>query len=57
MPMPPKEQDDKAVKTSCTLYPDELKALAAKARERRISRSQLLREIVQEWIRKEEEKK
>lgn len=57
MPMPTKPQDEKAVKTSCVLYPDELKVLTDKAKERRISRSQLLREIVSGWIREEEKGK
>lgn len=54
MPMPPKPEEEKGIKVSCVLYQEELKSLTARAKERRISRSQLLREIVQEWIRREE---
>ena len=53
MPMPPKPEEEKGIKVSCILYQDELKFLTARAKERRISRSQLLRELLSDWIEKE----
>ena len=50
MVMPTKADEDKAVKVSVTLYPEELAALAAEAKTRRLSRSTVLRMIVQDWI-------
>lgn len=50
MVMPTKADEDKAVKVSVTLYPEELAALAAEAKNRRLSRSTVLRMIVQDWI-------
>lgn len=51
MVMPTKAAEDKAVKVSVTLYPEELAALAAEAKNRRLSRSTVLRMIVQDWIK------
>lgn len=50
MVMPTKADEDKAVKVSVTLYPEELAALAKEAKTRRLSRSTVLRMIVQDWI-------
>ena len=51
MVMPTKADEDKAVKVSVTLYPEELAALAEEAKQRRLSRSTVLRMIVQDWIK------
>ena len=51
MVMPTKADEDKAVKVSVTLYPEELAALAKEAKTRRLSRSTVLRMIVQDWIK------
>lgn len=51
MVMPVKSPEDKAVKVSVTLYPEELAALAKEAKTRRLSRSTVLRMIVQDWIK------
>ena len=51
MVMPTKAGEDKAVKVSVTLYPEELAALAKEAKTRRLSRSTVLRMIVQDWIK------
>ncbi len=51
MVMPTKADEDKAVKVSVTLYPEELAALAEEAKTRRLSRSTVLRMIVQDWIK------
>lgn len=52
MVMPAKPDEERATPVSLTLYPDELRELMKAVRERRISRSQLLREIVREWLQK-----
>ncbi len=51
MVMPVKSPEDKAIKVSVTLYPEELAALAEEAKQRRLSRSTVLRMIVQDWIK------
>ena len=51
MVMPVKSPEDKAIKVSVTLYPEELAALAKEAKTRRLSRSTVLRMIVQDWIK------
>lgn len=55
MVMPKKPAEEKVLTVSFALYSDDMEAIIAEAKKRRIPRSQLLREIVREWIRQRQE--